>query len=66
MPRLNYRNPSYRKHGASGQAIVTIGGSDIYLGPNGTKTSKAESDRVIAEWLVSGRQSSSAAEVPKT
>ena len=59
MPRLNHRNPSYRKHRASGQAIVTIGGKDIYLGPYGTKASKAEYDRVIAEWLVAGRQSTS-------
>jgi hypothetical protein len=58
MPRLNYRSPSYRKHVASGQAVVTIGGRDIYLGPYGTKTSKAEYDRVVAEWLVSGRHSS--------
>jgi integrase len=57
MPRLNHRNPSYRKHSPSGQAVVTIAGRDIYLGPYGTKTSKAEYDRVVAEWLVTGRQS---------
>jgi integrase len=45
----------YRKHVASGQAVVTIYGRDIYLGPYGTKASKAEYDRVIGEWLVSGR-----------
>ena len=56
MPRLNHRNPSYRKHRASGQAIVTIGGRDIYLGPYGTKASKAEYDRVIAEWLARSRR----------
>ena len=64
MPRLNHRNPLYRKHCASGQAVVTIGGRDIYLGPYGTKVSKAEYDRVVAEWLVSGRQSACPAQGP--
>ena len=56
MPRLTHRNPSYRKHRVSGQAVVTIGGRDIYLGPYGTKASRAEYDRVIAEWLANGRR----------
>jgi hypothetical protein len=30
MPHLTTRNPSYRKHKASGQAIVTIDGQDVY------------------------------------
>jgi integrase len=55
MPRLFNRNPSYRKHKASGQAIVTIDGKDFYLGPWNTKASKAEYDRVIGEWLAGGR-----------
>ena len=33
--------PKYRKHRASGQAVVTLNGRDIYLGPHGTKASKA-------------------------
>src|SRR3954465_12711855 len=56
MPRLIHRNPSYRKHRASGQAIVTLDGQDIYLGPFGTKTSRAEYDRVMGEWLANGRR----------
>ena len=56
MPKLNHQNPSYRKHRASGQAIVTIGGRDIYLGPYGTKASKAEYDRIVSEWLANGRR----------
>lgn len=56
MPRLVHRNPTYRKHRASGQAIVTIGGRDHYLGPFGTKASRDEYDRIIAEWLANGRQ----------
>ena len=44
----------YSKHKASGQAVVTIGGH--YLGPHGTKASLIEYDRLIAEWMVNGRQ----------
>ena len=57
MPRLTQRNPKYRQHRASGQAIVTIHGRDYYLGPWKSKASKAEYDRLIAEYLANGRQS---------
>lgn len=57
MPRLTNAVPKYRKHRASGQAIVTITGRDHYLGPHGTKASKAEYDRLVTEWLASGRPS---------
>lgn len=56
MPRLSSGVPRYRKHRASGQAVVTLSGQDFYLGPHGTKTSKAEYDRRIAEWLARGRR----------
>jgi len=56
MPRLTRRLPSYRLHRASGQAIVTINGRDIYLGRHGTVESKAEYDRIIEEWLANHRQ----------
>jgi hypothetical protein len=49
------RLPKYRKHRASGQAVVTLNGRDFYLGPHGTKTSKIEYDRLLGEWLASGR-----------
>lgn len=49
--------PKYRKH-QSGRARVTINGRDHYLGPYGTKTSHREYDRVIAEYLTSGRSGS--------
>ena len=55
MPKLTKKLPSYRLHKRSGQAIVNLSGKDIYLGPHGTKTSKAEYDRVIGEWLANGR-----------
>jgi hypothetical protein len=31
MPRFSHVTPKYRKHKASGQAIVTINGQDHYL-----------------------------------
>ncbi|TWT67754.1 hypothetical protein Pla123a_43130 [Posidoniimonas polymericola] len=58
MPRLNQAVPKYRKHRASGQAVVTLSGQDHYLGPHGTKASTIEYDRLIAEWLANGRECS--------
>jgi integrase len=52
----NPRIPSYRRH-PSGQAIVTLSGVMHYLGPFGTKISRDEYDRVVAEWLANNRQS---------
>jgi integrase len=56
MPRLTQQNPSNRKHKASGRAVVTLDGTDIYLGPYGTAASRKEYDRVIGEWLAAGRR----------
>jgi integrase len=55
MPKLVNSPPAYRKHRPSGQAVVTLNGRDFYLGPHGTKTSRNEYDRLIGEWLQSGR-----------
>jgi hypothetical protein len=55
MPTLKHSVPKYRKHRSSGQAIVTVAGRDHYLGPYGTKASRIEYDRLITEWLASGR-----------
>ena len=57
MPRLTVSNPAYRKHRASGQAVVTVNGRDVYLGPHGTAASRRAYDRQIAEWLAAGRGS---------
>ena len=62
MPRLTATPPKYRNHKKSGQAIVTLNGRDYYLGPHGSKTSRAEYDRVIAEWRVNGRRVPGAAD----
>jgi integrase len=56
MPRLKNAVPKYRKHRASGQAIVTIEGRDIYLGPHNSKASRLEYDRIVTEWLAAGRK----------
>ena len=42
-------------HRASGQAIVTLGRKDIYLGKYDSAASRREYDRVVAEWLAAGR-----------
>ena len=55
MPRLSNQTPKYRKHRASGQAVVTLDGRDFYLGPHGTRASRREYDRLIGEWMQNGR-----------
>jgi hypothetical protein len=55
MPKLKNIVPKYRKHRASGQAMVTLNGRDHYPGPYGSKTSRQEYDRVVWEWQVNGR-----------
>jgi hypothetical protein len=57
MPKLTNSLPKYRKH-SSGSARVTINGRDYLLGPYGTKASNFEYDRIIAEYLASGRSTS--------
>jgi integrase len=57
-----FRTPSLRRHKASCQGIVTLNGTDHYLGP-WPSTSRAAPvhirqayDRLIAEWYANGRQ----------
>ena len=61
MPRLINSAPAYRRHRASGQAIVTLDGRDFYLGRHGTAASRAEYDRITGEWLANGRRLPAAA-----
>ncbi len=57
MPKTStLRVPSYRRHKPTGQAVVTINGQDIYLGKWNTAASRAEYDRLIAEFLANGRR----------
>jgi hypothetical protein len=55
MPRLSNSVPKYRKHRATGQAVVTLDGRDFYLGPHNTAASRREYDRLTGEWLANGR-----------
>lgn len=53
---MSKRIPSYCLHRGSGQAVVRIDGTDHYLGKYGTEESRAEYERLIAEWLVNARR----------
>jgi len=53
---MSFRASTYRLHKPSGQAVVTIDGRDHYLGRWNTPQSRAEYDRLIAEWLAHGRR----------
>lgn len=55
MPRLENAVPKYRKHRASGQAVVTLAGKDHYLGRYNTQSSRMLYKRLVGEWLFSGR-----------
>lgn len=57
------RVPGYRLHKPSGLAVVSIAGRDYYLGRHGTPESQTEYERLIGEWLASGRV---APPVPRT
>jgi hypothetical protein len=48
------RVSSYRRHKPSGQAVVTFGDRDFYLGKWNTNASRAEYDRFVQEWLARG------------
>ena len=54
MPKRNI--PNYRLHKATGQAFVELGGRRVYLGKHGSKASREEYERRIAEYLANGRQ----------
>ena len=56
MPIRIPRTPKYRLHKPSGQGVVTLNGRDHYLGPFGSPESQAEYDRLVGEWLASGRE----------
>jgi integrase len=64
MPRLTKKVPSLRLHRPSGRAVVTLGGKDHYLGPWNSPEARAAYDRLIAEWLASGRGRPKQAEAP--
>lgn len=55
MSQSEPKTPSYRLHKATGQAVVTLNGSDFYLGRFGSSASREAFDRLIGEWLSNGR-----------
>ena len=54
MPKTNI--PNYRLHKATGQAFVELGGRRFYLGKHGSKASREEYERRVAEYLANGRK----------
>jgi len=50
------RVPGYRRHKASGKAIVTLSKRDFYLGVYGSPESKECYQEVVAKWLAAGRR----------
>jgi integrase len=57
MPGLKHKLPALRHHKPSGRAVVTLNGRDHYCGSWNSPESRAEYDRLIAEWLAAGRGS---------
>ncbi|HEV2294221.1 MAG TPA: site-specific integrase [Tepidisphaeraceae bacterium] len=55
MPRPKSLKPSYCHDKSSRRAFVTLNGKRVYLGVHGTAASRDEYDRVIGEWIASGR-----------
>ncbi len=51
---VSLRVPKYRKHKATGQAVVVFHGQYLYLGKYGSAASKSEYQRLVAEYLQSG------------
>ena len=54
MPKTNV--PKYRHHKATGQAFIELGGHRFYLGKHGSKASKEEYQRRLAEYLANDRK----------
>ncbi len=54
MPRRD-AVPKYRHHKARNLALVHLNGRDHYLGPYNSPESRAEYNRLVAQWLTGGR-----------
>ncbi len=54
MPKLTHKLPSYRHHKKSGQAVVTLNGTDHYLGTYQSEESHRGYKRLIGKWLAGG------------
>jgi len=58
--------PHYRKHKASGQAIVTLSYHDVYLGPYGSPESHDRYRAAVNDWIARGRRPPLPADRPIT
>jgi integrase len=56
-PKGSFGTPSYRRHKPTGQAVVTLGGRDFYLGDWKSRASKIEYERLVGEFMANGRRS---------
>src|SRR5262245_25847984 len=54
MPKLVHTAPKRRLHTATGQAVVTLNGRDIYLGKYKSAESRKEYHRLIGQWEEAG------------
>ncbi|TWU34924.1 tyrosine-type recombinase/integrase [Novipirellula artificiosorum] len=50
MPRLFHRPPKYRLHKSTNQAVVSLFGETIYLGPFGSRRSHSQYQEVLTQW----------------
>jgi integrase len=64
MARPRKHQPNYRLHKASGQAVVTLGGKDVYLGKFGTDASKDAYERAVLTWRNGGSVVARKAQLP--
>jgi integrase len=55
-PKGSVKTPSLTHHNASNRAVVRIDGRDEYCGPWGSVEAKEKYERLIAEWILRGRQ----------
>ena len=55
MSAPTLRIPSYRHQKSRDLAVVTVSGRDVYLGKYKSPESRQKYDRLIQEWLASGR-----------
>jgi hypothetical protein len=56
MARPKTLKPKYCLNKIDGRAFVTLSGKRKYLGNHGTQASRDEYDRVVGEWIATGRQ----------
>lgn len=50
MPRLVHQPPAYRLHKSTQQAVVSLYGEKVYLGPYGSSRSHARYQEILKKW----------------